>query len=169
MKSHNLNIDSSDENLEPQELIANIKQQLANKALSFLAKREYSQYELQQKLLRYCDDELLINELLLSLKEQNLQSNERFAELYVRSHTHRGKGPNWIRHQLMQHQISECLIEDQLNNPDIDWDSITRTVLAKKANLGDLKQLEYSQKAKLFNFMQQRGFPIEWINNAFKS
>lgn len=169
MKSHNLNIDNSDEHLEPQELIANIKQQLANKALSFLAKREYSEYELQQKLLRYCDDELLINELLLSLKEQNLQSDERFAELYVRSHAHRGKGPNWIRHQLMQHQISEYLIEDQLNNSGIDWASITHAVLVKKANLSNLKQLEYAQKAKLFNFMQQRGFPIQWINRVFKS
>lgn len=169
MKSLKLNIDSSDENLEPQALIANIKQQLANKALSFLAKREYSQYELQQKLLRYCDDERLINELLLSFKQQNLQSNERFAEIYVRSHAHRGKGPNWIRHQLMQHQISECLIEDQLNNSDIDWHTITHSVLAKKANIDDVEKLEYSQKVKLLHFMQQRGFPMQWINDAFKA
>lgn len=156
-------------NSESQELTVNIKQQLANKALSFLAKREYSHHELYQKLLNYSEDTHLITQILNEFKEQNLQSDERFVEFYVRSHAHRGKGPNWIRYQLSQHQLSEHLIEQELDNPELNWHEITCSVLSKKLGSTNINELEFAQKAKLFNFMQNRGFSIDWVNKAFNT
>lgn len=142
---------------------------LQQKALSFLAKREYSYHELYQKLLNYSEDTRLISQTLNEFKEQNLQSDERFVEFYVRSHARRGKGPNWIRYQLSQHQLSEHLIEQELDNPELNWQEITYSVLSKKLGSINMNELEFAQKAKLFNFMQNRGFPMDWVNKALNS
>ncbi|MBR2250984.1 MAG: RecX family transcriptional regulator [Neisseriaceae bacterium] len=53
---------------------------LYNKALNYLARREYSRLELQCKLAPYSDNQDDITAVLDRLSERNLQSDERFSE-----------------------------------------------------------------------------------------
>ncbi len=55
------------------------------KAVELLARREHGEYELQIKLLEKGFDRQIVEETLSSLKEENLQSDFRFAESLIRS------------------------------------------------------------------------------------
>ena len=71
-------------------------------AIDLLSRREHSQLELRKKLVAkgFADDE--VDELLLRLHEENLQSDERYAESYVRQRVDKGYGPIRIRQELRQ-------------------------------------------------------------------
>ncbi len=140
---------------------------LYSKALSFLAKREYSQYELHHKLLNYSQDSNAISALIEQLQQQNLLSNERFAENYARSYAKRGKGPYWIEQQLIAHELEPHLIHQALEQQDINWQQITWHTASKKIGNSEFKQLDFTAKAKLLKFMQQRGFPLQWVDDLF--
>ena len=54
-----------------------------NKSLDLLSRREHSIKEIKEKLLLRFDDKEIVNSVLNKLKENNLVNNARFAEAYV--------------------------------------------------------------------------------------
>ena len=71
-------------------------------AMDFLARREHSEQELRQKLKARADDADEVEAALHKLKDEGLQSDERFTEAYVHHRVNAGIGPLKIRYELRQ-------------------------------------------------------------------
>ena len=82
-----------------------------NKSLDFLSRREHSIKEIKEKLLLRFDDKEVVNSVLTKLKENNLVNNERFAEAYVSNRKRKGFGPKKISHELLSKGVNESAIE----------------------------------------------------------
>ena len=82
-------------------------------AMNFLARREHTRRELQQKLKRRYADEGLIAIELERLAGENLQSDARFAESFVRERANRGHGLIKVQHEMRERVlISEAFTID---------------------------------------------------------
>lgn len=133
--------------------------------MDHLARREHSRAELEQKLAKKDFDSALINQVLNRLREESLQSDERFAEAYITSRARKGFGPLRMVLELGQKGLSESLIDNALADVDINWlDEITR-VWQKRFN-GQLPQ-DLKEKAKQTQFLHYRGFDADLIKELY--
>lgn len=127
-------------------------------ALRYLAMREHSQLQLQQKLQRkFPDDAALIHTVLEQLKQDHAQSESRFADSYARSRAMKGYGPIKIRYELQQRGINADIIDAAITQSDIDWAAMQEKVRQKKFGTAPLPK-EFAAKAKQMHYLQQRGF-----------
>ncbi|MFC1748488.1 regulatory protein RecX [Pseudomonadota bacterium] len=133
-------------------------------AMSLLARREHSQKELHQKLISRDFDEQLVDQTLLELTRENLLSNERFAEAFVKSKVNKGQGPLRISQELSEHGIASELISDYL----VDQQWLSLATKARQKRFGSELPNEYKERAKQMRFLQYRGFSNEQINGAMK-
>jgi regulatory protein len=134
-------------------------------AMDLLARREHSFHELQQKLSRRFFDPDLISDQLNLLKDENLQSDERFVESFVNGRKSRGKGPMVIRHELKQKGIAAELVAMYLDDDPDEWLAIAQQTYRKK--FGDKPVADQKDKARRLRFMQYRGFSGEIIRQLF--
>ena len=143
-----------------------MSKEVFNCAQALLARREHSQLELKQKLLKKDFDEQVINEVLHKLIELGYQSDERYTSVCLRSRANKGYGPNYIRNYLNQRGISIILINESFYDCQVDWFECIERVWHKKFNSmpQDLKE-----QAKQQNFLYYRGFDTEIISQLFKS
>jgi regulatory protein len=139
-------------------------------AMNLLARREQSFHELLQKLSEkfpdFSKDDILVP-ALQRLQDDNLQSDARFAEAYVRYRSSRGFGPRKIAAELYSRQLDAELLHQVLHENGPDWLAVCSNVLAKKFRIkADADEMErlYWQR-----FLQQRGFDQDDIREAIKS
>jgi regulatory protein len=136
-------------------------------AMNLLARREQSFFELVQKLTQKFPDfgkHEIILPALEKLREENLQSDERFVEAYVRYRLTRGMGPIKISMELGQKGANDTLIQNEIYNTEIDWVAHCRDVLSRKYPEGFGSTIE--ERQKLHRFLNQRGFQGEQIKKA---
>lgn len=135
-------------------------------ALDLLAQREHSRLELQNKLLQkdFARDE--VESLLNILIAENLLSDERFCEAFIRSRITKGQGELSIKEELRQRGVSNELIHHYLSSQN-NWQEKIETVRRKK--FGDEIPKDFKERAKQMRFLQYRGFSIEQINEIFKT
>lgn len=89
-----------------------------NSAVTKLARREHSQQELKNKLLVKFPDNIREIELVLAkLIEQGYQSDERYAEAYIRTRRNQGFGRLRICHELRNNGVAEDLFGPLLREP----------------------------------------------------
>ncbi len=135
--------------------------------MDFLARREHSFYELKQKLLKKFPDAEhgAVDSVIARLREQNLQSDERFVEAYVRYRRNKGFGNLHIKSDLGSRRVSEALIDSYLIEDD-SCDEMVQLLILKK--LAGVKTLEYGSKPhrKLVNFLHSRGFTHEQVRKG---
>lgn len=157
-------------------------------AMDLLARREHSRFELITKLTRrfrsskvnpmYVEaaepidiEPIDIEPIVLQLCEENLQSDERFAEVFVRYRMQKGQGPMRIVGDLKMRQVSEVFIDRYVYSDGIDWFEAAKTVKSKK--YGDTFFEDYLDQAKFRakqqRFLQSRGFSIDQIQYAFSN
>ena len=136
-------------------------------AMNLLARREQSFHELLQKLTQKYP-ELDISDVILPelerLRDENLQSDERFVEAYVRYRRTRGVGPLKIEMELRQKGVNDNLVSAAVHADDIDWAEQCREVLQKKFIPAELRDQEL--RLKCYRFLSQRGFEGEHIKAA---
>jgi regulatory protein len=84
------------------------------KAMDYLARREHGFLELVTKLKEKGFSELLSHETVLKLKEEDLQSDERYAEMIVNVRSARGYGPLRIAYELKIKGIETEIISESL-------------------------------------------------------
>lgn len=125
-------------------------------AMDLLARREYSLFELRTRLKRRFADESMIDEQLSRLTDENLQSDARFAESYVRQRVARGYGPLRLRAELRGRGVSDADTDAALGAAAVDWRELAQTVLHKK--FGDREARDLKEKARRIRFIQYRGF-----------
>ena len=137
------------------------------RALSLLARREYSFVELLSKLTdKLPDNPDLVEGIVVTLKQQNLQSDQRFAEMLVTSRIRRGYGPIRIQAELKSRGVSKTIIELALIKSGANWLCLAKEALSKK--YGSDTCDEFSDKVKRSNFLQYRGFKSDHISACFK-
>lgn len=138
-------------------------------AMNWLARREHSDFELREKLRKRFGSEVdtLAGPVLERLKEQGLQSDERFAEAYATAKERQGKGPLRIAQELRQKGVSDSLVDACLDESDERWWSLAADVRAKR--FGDKPIASPREKARQMRFLQYRGFSHEQISRAIAS
>ncbi len=136
------------------------------KILDLLSRREHSQKEIIDKLKDRVGSKQKLFEELNTLSEENLQSDERFAESYTRSRSVKGFGPEKISFELKSKGINENLVDKMVYSDEINWMEIIRSEYEKKFNLHNNFSDEDINRAK--KFLLQRGFNFEQINKLFE-
>ncbi len=133
--------------------------------MDLLARREHSRLELYQKLKQRQFEPDVINSELDKLLDEGLQSDERFAEAFLRSRIDRGKGPNIILSELSQRGIDELIASNVISNiTDEEWNDLAYEAMNKK--LRNEAELDYDKQLKLMKFLSNRGFTRSQIEKA---
>ncbi len=128
-------------------------------AMDLLARREHARRELKQKLQKRFPDNELIEAQLDRLADENLQSDSRYAESFLRQRINRGHGPQRIRQEMRQRGISDAEISAALASEAPDWCALAETAYRRK--FGSLPPEDIRDKAKRSRFMQYRGFALD--------
>jgi len=134
--------------------------QARKSAIGYLSIREHATLELRQKLVKKGFEASVIDKVVIQLQADNLLSDERFVESYVRIRINKGFGPLRIQQALRERGISDEL----LNGRDEAW--ITRARLARQKRFGEELPQAKRELAKQIRFLQSRGFTTSQIQGA---
>lgn len=140
---------------------------LRETAMNYLARREHSRRELEQKLAQKGYEAEDIRADLDRLVEDGLLSDARFAEAFVHARRQRGHGPLKIQAELKQRGVDDGLIQHCLEMPDDDWYELAREARGKR--FGAALPESHEQRLRQSRFLQQRGFTHAQIRAAMKA
>lgn len=134
--------------------------------MNMLARREHSSQELRRKLGFKGFDDAEVDEALVELRRDRLQSDDRFVEALVRSRIAKGRGPLRIQAELREHGIAEVLIAQTVDVHDEEWRERIDEVRRKR--FGAARPGDMSERARQMRFLQHRGFTSEQIRSALR-
>lgn len=132
---------------------------LRQRALEFLAKREYAEAELAKKLESYASEEDDIAGLLADFKARGWLSDARYAEQMVHARQARF-GAAKVAHELREKGVEDALIAEavaRLQDNELERASV---VWRKKFKAAATTREEWAKQAR---FLQSRGFTFEVI------
>lgn len=135
---------------------------LRSYAFAVLTRKEYSKADLIEKLMAYAQSREEVLTLVDELSANNYQSDQRVAEMTVRSQVRRGKGPNRIKLALRAKQLDKALVQEDI--AEIDWYEQAYQLKVKK--YGTEVSKDPKIKAKQIRFLQYRGFEMDAIMKA---
>lgn len=140
-----------------------LSKKIYNSALGLLSRREHSLQELRQKILKKYSpiDLCLLDDALHRLKENGLQSNERFCECYIRSRLAKGFGLERIENELRERGIADGVrgVEQEF-----DINAVLASVWRKKFKV---LPADFEEKTKHIRFLRYRGFSQGDIDRLF--
>jgi regulatory protein len=137
------------------------------KAMDYLARREYGQQELEQKLIAAGFEAVTATDAVHKLTGEGLQDDRRFIESFVQSRIGQGKGPVRIRQELDERGVHDGTVEAVLEDVSEDWYALARQIRDKK--FGPDLPRDFSEKARQMRFLQYRGFESAHIQAAVSS
>ena len=132
-------------------------------AMDLLARREHSFKELIQKLSNRFEEED-IRPALEKLRDENLQSDQRYLEAYIRFRKNKGFGPLKIEAELYPKGLDSEQIRACLYAEENDWAELCQQALVKRFTVFDKSNMK--ERAKCERFLMQRGFSHELIRAA---
>jgi regulatory protein len=138
-------------------------------AMNLLARREHSFHELLDKLTEKFPDfnrEEVVRPALERLRDENLQSDSRFASAWVNYRAGRGFGPLKIASELHPRKLDRELLNRALYLEGPDWEEKCAEALRRKFKVRDEATRE--ERARWQRFLMQRGFGTEQIRAAMK-
>jgi regulatory protein len=129
-----------------------------------LARRDYSQHDISQKLKAKGHTHPDIALIISDLAKAGLINDARFAENFIRWRRAKGYGPLRISMELKAHGIIDEMITEYLEISDNAWFDDAHTIWRKhfKGN----KPTDFKHRAKQMRFLQYRGFTREQIEYA---
>lgn len=133
--------------------------------MNLLARREHSVTELKNKLLKADFDIDDIYAVIEKLTAAGLQSDERFAENYLRYRSQRGFGSQKITLELKERGVATDIIYGALDESEIDWFALAASARCKR--FGEDEPDTAKDRAKQQRFLQYRGFTHEQITESF--
>lgn len=131
-------------------------------AMDFLARREHSVLELERKLSRRYPRQL-IRSAVERLVDEGLQSDERFAESYLRQRAARGYGPLRIQRELQERGVDDAIVQRTIRDSEFDWPEVAAQALGKKFGAVPTTSLSLAEKARILRFAAYRGFSREHL------
>ena len=127
-------------------------------AYRLLGQREYSVVELgrrlRQKWRAVPDIGAPVDELIETLLQENLLSDERFTESLVRSRLQRYQGPLKIKAELRKRGISDAQISTQLEAHSGEWAEMAASWLQRHHPV----PLDFDTRKKYYRRLVSRGF-----------
>lgn len=139
--------------------------------MRLLSRREYSARELKRKLESRFDPDLA-DEILLWLQQSDLQSDDRYGAMLLRSRVQRGQGPYRIRQEMLQKGLPERQISQLLDTAEIDWFELARETFERRFQRDEVRDEaedpanRAATRAKQYRFLQYRGFTSDQIQYA---
>jgi regulatory protein len=130
-------------------------------AMQWLARREHSRRELQDKLSKKGCDAALAAEVVNKLESERLVSDDRFMESLIRARRNRGYGPLRIQKELQEKGVAPEAIATWLDVTSREWVDDIRRVQRKK--FGGRIPRSYAERARQARFLQYRGFTYDQI------
>lgn len=153
---------------------------LYNKAVQLLAQRNHSSAELRQKLINFYLKSLSASdkdEVILPCAEidaviqycllHHWLDDSDYINQYIDVRVRKGYGRNRIIMELKQKGLANALILDIISQKDknIDWHELAIIQINKK--FPAINKQDIQQKAKIFQFLMQKGFRQEDIRLAY--
>jgi regulatory protein len=135
-------------------------------AINLLSRREYSRHEIFQKLSPRAQDQDELEQVLDRLAELGYQSDQRFAESFLRSRIYRGLGQNRIVRELKEKGISLDMAMQAIEAEQPDWFELAALSATTKGRSLDLN--DYADRQKLFRYLSYRGFTVDEIKHALE-
>ena len=131
-------------------------------AVRYLTRREYAVEELRQKLLRRGGDPGITDTVVSDLADENLVSDQRFTEMYVRMRIRRLFGPLKIRGELRSKGVADYLVDEAMPSEQGAWFDAASQWASKKCQ----GEIDYAGRAKIYRSLMNRGFTHEQANVA---
>ena len=131
-------------------------------AVRYLTRREYGIEELRRKLVHRGCDAVIAEQVVSDLADENLVSDQRFAEMYVRTRMRRLYGPMKIRGELRSLGVSDHLIAREMPGEQETWFDNAAQWAAKRCH----GELDYKARVKFYRSLVNRGFTHEQANVA---
>lgn len=139
-------------------------QELKRKALFWLSKRDYSEYQLRQKLSQSGSSDEQAEQIVAWCKAQNYLNQQRYLEKLIRYRSQQGYGLYYLLQECQQQQISKDEIELCLSELQPDWYQLARQTYVKK--FGDTPISETKEQIKRMAYLRRRGFSQPQIQYA---
>lgn len=133
-------------------------------ALQLLARREHSALELRRKLLQREHPEAVVATVIAALAAENLLSDARFAEEFVRSRRDKGFGPQRIRAELRQRGVDPTVAESHLQSSAEDWQA--RALVQYRKRFGNEPPHDLAERGRRYRFLVNRGFTSDQIRRV---
>ena len=130
-------------------------------AVRLLAGREHARGELITKLGQRGWTPSQCEQIIEELVADGLQSDERFAESFVRARTQKAYGPVRIRAELQQRGIDRGLIEQALRSEAPDWVALASDWYERR--YGSEPAVDHKERGKRQNALARRGFTTDVI------
>lgn len=131
-------------------------------AIRYLSRRDYSRRELYDRLQTKGFASAVIEAALNDLEEKGYQSDERFAETFLRSRVNKGDGPFKIRMQLGQKGVGKAVITQLFDSIDIDW--LAQAHKVRQKHFGDQLPADSTNLSKQMRYLRNKGFYQDHID-----
>ena len=135
-----------------------------NKALDIISRREHSQKELSDKLIKKFNIPELVDSVIHNLLEKNLINDCRYSEAYVVARKRKGFGPKKIGYELVSRGVNENIASEVID-AEGGWNEAALKAFNKKFKAGIGEDFKEQNKQKVF--LQNRGFSFQEIDSVF--
>ena len=135
-----------------------------NKALDIISRREHSQKELSDKLIKKFNIPELVDLVIHNLLEKNLINDCRYSEAYVVARKRKGFGPKKIGYELVSRGVNENTASEVID-AEGGWNEAALKAFNKKFKAGIGEDFKEQNKQKVF--LQNRGFSFQEIDSVF--
>lgn len=126
-----------------------------------LARREFSQHELMQRLLKRGISEAIAIDALAQASAANWQSDERYAAAFARSRVERRQGPIKIRAELRARGLSDADVAQALTELEADWLELALAFVERNKRY-------HTEPHKARQALLRRGFSAEQASQAWR-
>lgn len=133
-------------------------------ALNMLARQELSAAALEQKLQQKGAAPEVAAAVLLRCQQQNLQSDQRYAGMLLRSCLQKGQGLLLIKQVFREKSVSLQLLTEQIAEEQIDWFAQARSCYLRK--FGASAPKDQKEQVKRRAYLSRKGFSHEQIRFA---
>lgn len=130
-----------------------------NRALTLVAKREYNSHTLSTKLTQLGAPIDCIDTVLSDFIERRWIDETRYCELFIRAQLNKGHGLMRIKQEAQQKRIPSDVLNKELGTLEIDWFQLAREAYNRRflnKPIADIKD-----KQKRIRYIQYRGFSME--------
>ena len=135
-----------------------------NKALDIISRREHSQKELSDKLIKEFNIPELVDSVIHGLLEKDLLNDYRYSESYVVARKRKGFGPKKIGYELVSRGVNENIASEVIG-AEGGWNEAALKAFNKKFKAGIGEDFKEQNKQKAF--LQNRGFSFQEIDSVF--
>ncbi|MCP5326207.1 MAG: regulatory protein RecX [Oceanospirillaceae bacterium] len=139
------------------------KKALRLAAMDLLARREHSLAELQRKLSHRAQSAEELQAVLQQLITDGLQSDLRFAGMYIRTKCQRGDGLAKIRMGLKEKGITDALLQAALAEEEVDWFAMAADVARRRF---ELPVADLRARDKALRYLVGKGYSFEQAKYA---